>query len=325
MTEESQKMSYQIIWMILFYLQMTASQEGILIQQSPAQIFLASGKTAEIHCKLSTRTQYMYWYKELQNGSLHGIYQSYEYAALPHEKYSSKVNIPENTYTLIISNVQRNDSGVYFCGLAVYVHPNFGTGTRLIVTDASEPRLSILVPSTPEDAERPPIIPLLCLLSDFTPPWSEVFWDTGEEASEGQMDAGAIDGNGVFSVWSLMTIPSETWKQKMICTCTAKESSTGRSINATVSKETDGARKENCSYVLYAGLSCIFILVVIQLLIVLFRKRPTRAGKAVQTGNQIPMRHLPQTEYAAVSWDMTFSFLKQRVLDNIIYTAISSH
>uniref|UniRef100_A0A8C3H9C0 Ig-like domain-containing protein n=1 Tax=Chrysemys picta bellii TaxID=8478 RepID=A0A8C3H9C0_CHRPI len=113
---------------------LTASQEGILIQQSPAQIFLASGKTAEIHCKLSTRRQYMYWYKELQNGSLHGIYQSYESAALPHEKYSSKVNIPANTFTLIISNVQRNDSGVYFCGLAVYVHPNFGTGTRLIVT-----------------------------------------------------------------------------------------------------------------------------------------------------------------------------------------------
>ncbi|XP_029768326.1 immunoglobulin gamma-1 heavy chain-like [Terrapene carolina triunguis] len=281
----------------------TASQEGIVIQQSPAQIFLASGKTAEIHCKLSTRRQYMYWYKELQNGSLHGIYQSYESAALPHEKYSSKVNIQANTFTLIISNVQRNDSGVYFCGLAVYVHPNFGNGTRLIVTDASEPRLSILVPSTPEDAELPPVIPLLCLLSDFTPPWSAVLWDTGEEASESQMDAGAIDGEGVFSVWSLTTIPSETWKQEMICACTAKENSTGRSINATVSKETVFFPGLICNYVLYVELSCIFILVVIQLLILLFRKCPTRAGKAVQTGNQIPMRHLPQTEYAAVRYN----------------------
>uniref|UniRef100_A0A8C4WPT7 Ig-like domain-containing protein n=1 Tax=Gopherus evgoodei TaxID=1825980 RepID=A0A8C4WPT7_9SAUR len=218
---------------------MTASQEGISIQQSLAQIFLASGKTAEIDCKLSTRRQYVYWYKELQNGNLHGIYQSYKFAAPPHEKYSSKANIQANMFTLIISNVQRNDSGVYYCGLVVYIHPNFGTGTRLIVTDASEPRLSILVPSTLEDAELPPVIPLLCLLSDFTPPWSEVLWDTGEEASEGLMDAGAIDGEGVFSVWSLMTIPSEMWKQEMTCTCTAKESSMGRSINATVSKETE--------------------------------------------------------------------------------------
>ncbi|KAM7138245.1 immunoglobulin kappa light chain-like isoform 2-T2 [Macrochelys suwanniensis] len=302
MTEESQKMSYQIVWMILFCLQMTASQEGILIQQSPAQIFLASGNTAQIDCKLSARSQYIYWYKEFQNGSLHGIYQSYEFAALPHGKYSSKVNIPANTFSLIISNVQRNDSGVYYCGLAVYVHPNFGNGTRLIVTDASEPRLSILVPSIPEDSELPPVIPLLCLLSDFTPPWSAVLWDTGEQVSEGQMDAGAIDGNGVFSVWSLLTIPSETWNQETICNCTAKESSTGRSISATVSKETDEARKENCSVVLYVGLSCIFILVIIQLLILLFRKCPTR-GRVVQTGNQIPMRHIPQTEYAAVRYN----------------------
>nr|XP_032648110.1 immunoglobulin gamma-1 heavy chain-like isoform X2 [Chelonoidis abingdonii] len=302
MTEESQKMSYQIVWMILFCLQMTASQEGISIQQSLAQIFLASGKTAEIHCKLSTRRQYVFWYKELQNGSLHWIYQSYEFATPPHEKYSSKVNSQTNTFTLIISNVQRNDSGVYYCGLAVYVHPNFGTGTRLIVTDASEPRLSILVPSTPEDAELPPVIPLLCLLSDFTPPWSEVLWDTGEEVSEGLMDAGAIDGEGIFSVSSLTTIPSEMWKQEMTCTCTAKESSMGRSISATVSKETDEAMEENCNYVLYVGLSCIFILVVIQLLILLFRKCPSR-GRALQTGNQIPMRHIPQTEYAAVRYN----------------------
>ncbi|CAM4676362.1 unnamed protein product [Lepidochelys olivacea] len=301
MTEESQKMSYQIAWVILFCLRMTTSRKGILIQQSPAQIFLASGETARIDCKLST-SQYIYWYKELQNGSLHRIYQSYESASAPHEKYSSTVNIPAKTFTLIISNVQRNDSGVYYCGLAVYVHPNFGNGTRLIVTDASEPSLSILVPSNPDDAELPPVIPLLCLLSDFTPLWSAVLWDTGEQVSEGQMDTGTIDGNGVFSVWSLMTIPSATWNQKTNCICTAKESSTGRSINATVSKETDEARKENCNDVLYVGLSCIFILVVIQLLILLFRKCPTRAGRAVQTGNQIPMRHIPQTEYAAVRY-----------------------
>ncbi|XP_043357726.1 immunoglobulin gamma-1 heavy chain-like isoform X2 [Dermochelys coriacea] len=243
MTEESQKMSYQIVWVILFCLQMTASQKGILIQQSPAQIFLASGETAQIDCKLSTGGQYIYWYKELQNGSLHGIYQSYKFAATPHEKYSSTVNSEANKFTLIISNVQRNDSGVYYCGLAAYIHPNFGNGTRLIVTDASEPSLSILVPSNSEYAELPPVIPLLCLLSDFTPPWSAVLWDTGEEASDGQTDAGAIDGNGVFSVWSLMTIPSEKWNQKTICTCTAKNS-TGTSINATVSKETDEARKK---------------------------------------------------------------------------------
>uniref|UniRef100_A0A8C4WSF8 Ig-like domain-containing protein n=1 Tax=Gopherus evgoodei TaxID=1825980 RepID=A0A8C4WSF8_9SAUR len=218
-------------------LPLTASGKEIQILQSPAQVWLKSGDTAQLHCKTLEEVSAM-WYKE-QAGSLRWIYRSSEFA-LPDGKYSSAVNTATNSFSLIISNVQREDSGVYYCGLFsfIYVQPNFGNGTRLIITDASEPRLSILVPSTPEDAELPSVIPLLCLLSDFTPPWSAVLWDIGEEASEGLMDAGAIDGNGIFSVWSLMTIPSETWNQKTTCNCTAKENSPGRSISATVFKET---------------------------------------------------------------------------------------
>uniref|UniRef100_A0A8C0J143 Immunoglobulin V-set domain-containing protein n=1 Tax=Chelonoidis abingdonii TaxID=106734 RepID=A0A8C0J143_CHEAB len=51
-------------------------------------------------------------------------------------KYSSKVDLTANIFSLNINNVQRNDSGVYYCGLSasVYLQPNFGNGTRLIVT-----------------------------------------------------------------------------------------------------------------------------------------------------------------------------------------------
>ncbi|XP_014426559.2 immunoglobulin gamma-1 heavy chain-like isoform X2 [Pelodiscus sinensis] len=302
MTEESQKMSYQIVGMILVCLQMTASQEGIWIQQSPAQIVLAPGNTARIGCKLSTRRAYVYWYKELQNGSLHGIFQSYKNA--PSDgKYSSEVNEASDTFSLIITDAQRNDSGVYYCGLAAYAYPNFGSGTRLIVTDASEPRLSVLVPSTQKDAEHRQNVPLLFLLSDSTPSWSNVLWDTGEGASVGQTDSGAIDGDGIYSVWSLMTIPYKRWNQETIWNFTVKDNSTGRNISATMVKQTDEPGKEYCDYVLYFGLLCIFILVIIQMMILLFRKRLTRAGRTVKTGNQMPMRQIPQTEYAAVRYN----------------------
>ncbi|CAM5174912.1 unnamed protein product [Eretmochelys imbricata] len=291
-------MSHHIVGMILVYLRMAASEEGVQIQQSPAQLWLTSGQTAKLYCRISKEEWRVRWYKEQQNGSLHGIHQSSEFEP-SNGKYSSKVNITANTFSLLISNVQRDDSGVYYCGLSasVYLQPNFGNGTRLIVTDASEPTLSILVPSNPEDAELPPVIPLLCLLSDFTPPWSAVLWGMGEEVSQGLMDAGAVDGNGVFSVWSLTRIPSETWNQETICNCTAKESSTGRSISVTVSRETG-----DCRIVFYTGLPCIFILLLIQLLILLWRKCPIR-GRAVQRQKEIPMRQIPQTEYATLTYN----------------------
>ncbi|XP_037738507.1 uncharacterized protein LOC119564059 [Chelonia mydas] len=296
-------MSHHIVGMILVYLRMAASEEGVQILQSPAQLWLTSGQTAKLYCRISKEEWRVLWYKEQQNGSLHGIHQSSEFEP-SNGKYSSKVNITANTFSLLISNVQRDDSGVYYCGLStsMYLQPNFGNGTRLIVTDASEPTLSILVPSNPEDAELPPIIPLLCLLSDFTPPWSAVLWDMGEEVSQGLMDAGAIDGNGVFSVWSLMIIPSETWNQETICNCTAKESSTGRSISATVSRETERQDAGDCGIVFYAGLPCIFILLLIQLLILLWRKCSIR-GRAVQRQKEIPMRQIPQTEYATLTYN----------------------
>ncbi|XP_025046279.2 immunoglobulin gamma-1 heavy chain-like isoform X1 [Pelodiscus sinensis] len=276
MTEESQKMSYQIVAMILVCLQMTASQEGIWIQQSPAQIELTPGKSARIDCKLSAVIAAVLWYKELQNGSLHGIFQSYKNAPAQ-GKYSSEVNEALDTFSLIIKDAQRNDSGVYYCGLAAYAYPNFGSGTRLIVTDASETRLSLLVPSTWEDTDLPHDVPLLCLISDFTPSWS-VLWDTGEGNSEGQTDAGAIDGDGIYSVWSLTTVQSKRWNQETTWTCTIKDNSTARNISATIAKKTDEAGEGICDSVLYLGLLCIFILVIIQLMILLFRKRLTRGN-----------------------------------------------
>uniref|UniRef100_A0A8C3FKX1 Ig-like domain-containing protein n=1 Tax=Chrysemys picta bellii TaxID=8478 RepID=A0A8C3FKX1_CHRPI len=107
-------------------------QLGIL--QSPPQLWLKSGDTAQLHCKTLEDEVTTMWYKE-QSGSLRWIYWSSEFAS-PDGKYSSEANTVANTFSLIISNVQREDSGIYYCGLFsfMYLQPNFGNGTRLIVT-----------------------------------------------------------------------------------------------------------------------------------------------------------------------------------------------
>uniref|UniRef100_A0A8C3T3E0 Ig-like domain-containing protein n=1 Tax=Chelydra serpentina TaxID=8475 RepID=A0A8C3T3E0_CHESE len=113
-----------LIWLSL----MAASEEGIQILQSPAQVWWTPGQTAQLDCSHSLKVRRVLWYKE--RPSLQWIYESSPFQP-SNGKYSSKVKITANTFSLIISNVQRDDSGVYYCGL---VHPNFGSGTRLIVT-----------------------------------------------------------------------------------------------------------------------------------------------------------------------------------------------
>uniref|UniRef100_A0A8C3T6N9 Ig-like domain-containing protein n=1 Tax=Chelydra serpentina TaxID=8475 RepID=A0A8C3T6N9_CHESE len=130
--------------------------------QSPAQVWLTSGESAQLDCHSSKVEGRIMWYKEQQGGSLQWIYQSYESAASD-GKYSSNVSPAANTFSLIISNVQRDDSGVYYCGLSafLYLQPNFGNGTRLIVTgDLCESTLRSM-----DEKHRKSVLMFLCLLA----------------------------------------------------------------------------------------------------------------------------------------------------------------
>uniref|UniRef100_A0A8C0GUY1 Ig-like domain-containing protein n=1 Tax=Chelonoidis abingdonii TaxID=106734 RepID=A0A8C0GUY1_CHEAB len=98
-------------------------------------VWRSPGQTVQLDCHSSKVEGRIVWYKEQQAGSLQWIYQSFE-SAPSDGKYSSNVSTATNRFSLIISNVQRDDSGVYYCGLSafLYLQPNFGNGTRLIVT-----------------------------------------------------------------------------------------------------------------------------------------------------------------------------------------------
>ncbi|NWZ28588.1 KV1 protein, partial [Asarcornis scutulata] len=136
-----------------------ASAEEPRIQQSPAELWLHPGATAELSCNISGNPDRANWYREKLDGSLEWIYWSAK-ASKPKERYSGTVRA-QGIFSLSISNVQREDSGYYYCTSSV-LHSQFGNGTRLLVTDASEPKLSILVPV---DAEEPSdFVPLLCHL-----------------------------------------------------------------------------------------------------------------------------------------------------------------
>uniref|UniRef100_A0A8B9SZ21 Ig-like domain-containing protein n=1 Tax=Anas platyrhynchos TaxID=8839 RepID=A0A8B9SZ21_ANAPL len=108
-----------------------ASAEELQIQQSPAELWLSPGATAELNCSISDTPWRASWYREKPDGSLERIYWS-AVASKQNGKYSGTVRA-RGIFSFTISNVQREDSGYYYCTSSVS-HSQFGNGTRLLVT-----------------------------------------------------------------------------------------------------------------------------------------------------------------------------------------------
>lgn len=89
---------------------------------------------AELSCHVSEISIDVDWYKEKPDGSLHWIYQSSNDSQTK-GKYSGKTK-EQRDFSLAISPVQREDSGVYYCSSSIssIFQPSFGNGTRLVVT-----------------------------------------------------------------------------------------------------------------------------------------------------------------------------------------------
>ncbi|NXN66041.1 KV3AB protein, partial [Himantopus himantopus] len=180
-----------------------ASAEGRRVQQSPGELWVLPGETAVLRCHILEYSTFVNWYKEKPDGSLFWINQSLSNSR-PVGKYPGR-----SDFSLTISPAQREDSGVYYCSFSTF-YPLFGNGTRLVVTNATEPELSILVPIDAEETGQPPAsIPLLCHLHDLPSGWDTVRWQPGGEATP--VMAAAVDKHGVLSAWSITWISAERW------------------------------------------------------------------------------------------------------------------
>ncbi|NXV22404.1 TVB5 protein, partial [Cepphus grylle] len=215
-----------------------ASAEGSRVLQSPGQLWVPPGGTAELSCHVSDIRIHVDWYKEKLDGSLHWIYRNAD-DSCPKGKYSGKRK-KQQDFSLAISPAQREDSGVYYCSSSIssIFYPSFGNGTRLVVTserpaghpaagdirgevcatpstrfpslDATEPELSILVPvDVEEPREVPASIPLLCHLRNLPLGWDTVLWQPGGEVTP--VTGVAVDEDGVLSAWSITWVPAERW------------------------------------------------------------------------------------------------------------------
>ncbi|XP_009469692.1 PREDICTED: uncharacterized protein LOC104018292 [Nipponia nippon] len=261
-------MSSALLGTLLLLLPGGASAEGTGLQQSPGQLWVLPGQTANLSCRIPDHGSYVNWYKEKPDGTLHWIYRSSKFSS-PKGKYSGRM---ENQYefSLAISPAQREDSGVYYCSSHTFF-PSFGNGTRLVVTNATQPQLSILVPADAEEPGQPPAaIPLLCRLHDLPPGWDTVRWQPGGQ--ETPVTAEAVDERGVLSAWSITWLPAErAARTGPPASPSAKEP--GRVISPSPQPPADPEGCPSWPLTLTLGLPCVSLLFLLQLTILLCRQR----------------------------------------------------
>ncbi|NWQ93220.1 KV3AD protein, partial [Burhinus bistriatus] len=184
-----------------------ALAEGRWVQQSPGQLWVLPGETAVLRCHIWDHNTHVNWYKEKPGGSLYWIYRSSNNSP-PLGKYSGRKETRQD-FSLAIGPVQREDSGVYYCSSSTFF-PSFGNGTQLIITNATEPELSILMPMDAEEpGQTPATIPLLCHLRDIPAGWDMVRWQPSREVTP--VTGVAVDKHGVLSAWSITWVSDEQW------------------------------------------------------------------------------------------------------------------
>uniref|UniRef100_A0A803Y997 Ig-like domain-containing protein n=1 Tax=Meleagris gallopavo TaxID=9103 RepID=A0A803Y997_MELGA len=285
---------------ILLLLLPGAALAQLQIRQSPARLWVRPGHTAELNCTDSgwnvDQHRAVNWYREQPGSRLQFIYQSSN-SSRSDGKYSG-MRRANGLFSLHISSVQKEDSGFYYC--ASTTHPfEFGDSTRLVVTDAVEPTLSILLP-VDADLREPPsaAIPLLCHLYDVPEGWDVVGW---QHSNASLVTATSLDERGILSAWSLTWLTAEQWDGTVGCTAT--QSSTGRSISVTTSQPGSTAQ---CLQWLPAVLLPSVLTITIQLMLQLCKKPHIGGPGAPQPPQhpQVSFNTSPpvlQTEYAAVA------------------------
>ncbi|XP_053134570.1 uncharacterized protein LOC128337515 isoform X2 [Hemicordylus capensis] len=263
------------------------SQRDTEFSQKLAQSLASLGKGVQISCQLpsGSYTWTVTWYKEGQDKTLHKIEPGSKYST-PERKDAGQV------YNLLISDVQRDDSGVYYCAASINEKFRIMSGTKLVVRDTSRSSLSILMPSSLEFAQMNHSIPLLCLFYDANPDWDTVSWNISGEISPGQSDGDTIHGKGASSVWSLKLIPPTRWTQGATYSCSDQEN---RSISAVVPTSMVCSNTGSCSSVFYYRIPCIVLLLLVPPLTLVFRKHLDSAGLG-RSGSDLPSSEI-QTEW----------------------------
>ncbi|XP_059836223.1 immunoglobulin alpha-2 heavy chain-like isoform X2 [Hypanus sabinus] len=196
-------------------------------------------------------------------------------------RFSGKVDAKSATYSLEITNVQQNDSGIYFCAHQLF--GEFGNGSNLVVT-AQPPTIFLLAPQADQIA-RMQLVTLMCLVRGVSSHSLSIRWNISGNTTESRVDPPIFDPDGGYSVRSRFQIPAEIWRSGAVCTCAA-----GHLVSDNVSAQKDSLQLQLC-HVLSIGLAATLVFLAIGATTVAIKKyrkerKPVKgetAGKSTTT------------------------------------------
>ncbi|XP_072132462.1 immunoglobulin alpha-2 heavy chain-like [Mobula birostris] len=261
----------------LFHLLQVCVSQAALFQSPPIHIVHLGGR-AILNCSRDRGAHAIInWYKRSNQRHLQFVYSVGRFVEAE-GRFSGQVDVKSATYSLVIENVQRNDSGIYFC--ADQLFGEFGNGSNLVVT--AQPPTIFLLPPQADEIPRMQLVTLMCLVRGVSFHSLNIRWNISGDTREGLVDPPIFDPEGGYSVSSRFQIPAERWRSGAVCTC-----ATGHLVSDSVSAQKDSLQVELC-HMLTIGLAATLVFLAVGASIVAIRKcRKEREPVKGETASKI--------------------------------------
>ncbi|XP_041095034.1 uncharacterized protein LOC121307023 isoform X2 [Polyodon spathula] len=191
------------------------------------------GESVTMQCSIGTvlaESPLISWYRELPGGVLEPVTQIIRHV-LTNGRYTGETYNENGSFSLTIGNVQRNDSGLYFCIVGASGTFTPGRSSRLVVADPQRtPSVQLFSPVSAEgESGWTEPVPVVCLVRDASPLWGPVLWTIPGLSAEPPpgLDEVLIEPDGSYTVTSHTTVSAEQWESGGAA-CEVRNNATGQ-------------------------------------------------------------------------------------------------
>ncbi|XP_067425837.1 immunoglobulin kappa light chain-like [Emydura macquarii macquarii] len=241
----------------------------LFVYQTQQIQFVEVGDTAKIHCSSKENLEggsNMFWYLRGEGETPTCIKRCLD------DQNVSKFTCKHGTRssTLEISNIQKNESGIYYCAFQYSSYLLFGNGSRLIVGDSytDSSWVMLLVPF-PHGIHATETVNLACVIRGVSSP-VHVSWNVSGDLQEQGLTRSVKAEDGSLTLINHISVPRDSWASGKIFTCEVKFNSSGNSVkkSAKYPETSSTAPARECTYHivgLAAGAGLLLLLVSLSL------------------------------------------------------------